>query len=186
MQIVLVGAQCVGKTTLIKELAKDYPDDIIVELIRTCARQNSNVKVNENGNDESQYYFFDKYVEALNERENFIADRSMFDVVAYTKIMYDYGNVTLDTLETLYSRLVDFLNSHPKIQHYHIPPMFPIVADGFRSVSLEFQQHAEAAINWLDARLRSDENVRHYNLFTTQNIDVEKRLDEIYAMMENR
>ena len=108
MQIVLVGAQCVGKTTLIKELAKDYPDDIIVELIRTCVRQNSNIKVNENGNDESQYYLFETYVEALNDRENFIADRSMFDVMAYTKIMYDYGNVTLDTVETLYSRLVDF------------------------------------------------------------------------------
>ena len=185
MQIVIVGAQCVGKTTLVNDLAERYPTDIIKELVRDAVKLNPDLKVNENGTDESQKFLFDMYVDVLSDRFSYISDRSMFDVTAYTKVMYEYGNVSEETLELLYNRLVDFLNEHPNIQHYHIPPMFPIVGDGFRSVSKEFQTHTEKAICWLDERLRNDERVKHYNMFTTQTADHQKRMEELNYFINN-
>lgn len=91
MKVMIVGAQCVGKTTLIDMLGKEYEQYVLKKIVRNAVKENPNLKVNEDGNEETQVFLFDLYLNTLKGRENYITDRGLFDVMVYTKVMYDRG-----------------------------------------------------------------------------------------------
>jgi nicotinamide riboside kinase len=184
MKVMIVGAQCVGKTTLVDMLGKEYEQYILKKIVRNAVKANPNLKVNEDGDEETQTFLFNLYLDTLSERENYITDRGLFDVMVYTKVMYDRGCVeSWDFVEEQYQRFVRFLNDNPTLQIYHIPPMFPLVEDGFRSTSWEFQNQTEQAIRWLERRLKEDENVKHFNMFTTSKMLNENRIKELTELI---
>lgn len=186
MKVMIVGAQCVGKTTLVDMLGKEYEPYVLKKIVRNAVKENPNLKVNEDGDEETQTFLFNLYLDTLSERENYITDRGLFDVMVYTKVMYDRGCIEgWEFVEEQYKRFVKFLNDNPTLQIYHIPPMFQIVEDGFRSTSWEFQNQTEQAIRWLEQRLLEDRNVKHFNMFTTTKMLNENRIKELTELINN-
>ena len=85
-RIAIVGAHGVGKTTLAKKISEELGLFLIPEVARDLIKA---VNFNWRGEDKDSIYYFEKailythvfYVNSINE---FIADRSIFDVFAYT------------------------------------------------------------------------------------------------------
>lgn len=180
MKIVIVGAQCVGKTTLVNMLDDEYKEYIIKEVVRNSVKNNPLLKVNENGDDATQYILYNIYEKIMTNTPAYISDRGLFDVVVYTKVLLDNGRVSQETFDDLYNRFVTFSKCNTDIYYYHIPPMFELKPDGFRSVDKNFQSQIEDTINWLIDKMRMEVEI---NFITTNSRDNDIRLEELKSLI---
>lgn len=84
MKICLLGAQGVGKSTLVSAFKDKYYT--IDNIARSVAQQGGTI--NRNGTLSSQRKIFRNYLQALNTDKDYISTRSTIDVVAYTIFLY--------------------------------------------------------------------------------------------------
>lgn len=136
--VTVSGAQGVGKTTLIEALEK-YGWEVYKSFVREESKKN-NLKVNDIGDDKTQFYILNKHLERLNlnkDNRNIILDRSLIDVTVYTKYLHELGRVKDSTLNIVEDSLKN--NFHKYDRMFYIAPEFEIVNDGFRSLDKNFQ-----------------------------------------------
>ena len=143
------GAQCTGKTTLLKHLYKengDYPFVFIPEVTRLIRRE-YNMPINEGGDDLTQMLIMTEHVRnVFRDRADYIIrgvhqifDRCALDGIVYSHYLLDKGKInraTYDACELIYKKLINkydviFYTSHEDVE---------LVDDGERSVDKIFRE----------------------------------------------
>lgn len=136
--ICISGTHSTGKTTLLQELSKEFPDLVIVPST-TRQIQSKGFKINEQGGDDTQLGIVSlDIINILSNRRRFcLCDRGILDTYIYTLYLFEQGQVSkvvLDYVEFLYKR---YILDYSLI--IYLVPEFSIVEDGVRSVNLSFQ-----------------------------------------------
>lgn len=130
IKIVCTGSQSVGKSSLIKELKKIYPDFMYQkEFVRAILPHE---KVNR-ADFESQRIILDSQKKFLRKNANMIEDRGPLDSISYTKWLRSKGLSDISD--------EDFLKLEKESQEameeatviFFLPIEFPIVSDGYRT-----------------------------------------------------
>ena len=143
------GAQCTGKTTLLKHLYRengDYPFVFIPEVTRLIKRE-YNMPINESGGDLTQLLIMTEHVrnifrdraDQLVRGLHQILDRCALDGIVYSHYLLDKGKInraTYDACELIYKKLINkydviFYTSHEDVE---------LVDDGERSVDKFFRE----------------------------------------------
>ena len=143
------GAQCTGKTTLLKHLYKengDYPFVFVPEVTRLIRRE-YNMPINESGDDLTQMLIMTEHVRNIfRDRADHIVrgvhqilDRCALDGIVYSHYLLDKGKInrtTYDACELIYKKLINkydviFYTSHEDVE---------LVDDGERSVDKIFRE----------------------------------------------
>ena len=143
------GAQCTGKTTLLKRLHKengDYPFVFIPEVTRLIRRE-YNMPINEGGDDLTQMLIMTEHVRnVFRDRADYIIrgvhqifDRCALDGIVYSHYLLDKGKIdraTYDACDLIYKKLINkydviFYTSHEDVE---------LVDDGERSVDKIFRE----------------------------------------------
>ena len=143
------GAQCTGKTTLLKHLYKengDYPFLFIPEVTRLIKRE-FNMPINESGDDLTQMLIMTEHVRNIfRDRADYIVrgvhqilDRCALDGIVYSHYLLDKGKInrtTYDACDLIYKKLINkydviFYTSHEDVE---------LVDDGERSVDNIFRE----------------------------------------------
>ena len=144
-QIVLSGTQSTGKSTILQDL-KPYSQfegyTFITEVFRDLKKE-YNINLNEKSDVISQTLGFDKYIELFmrNKDKGFISDRSLIDVLAYTKYLYENKSISW---EFYVAQLMIFEEFHKvyfnKFTYYYFPIEFPVVGDDVRSIDENYRK----------------------------------------------
>lgn len=143
MKIIYTGAQSTGKSTILRHY-KDLGYPVITEVVRNLSKQG--IKVNEQGDTSGQELIFDTYYDILSRSKNYISDRGLTDVLAYTKYLYDRDRVSQRTLNEQLHSLKIFNQAHSDILYIYFPIEFPVVDDGFRSKDENFREEIDKNI----------------------------------------
>lgn len=166
MKIVFTGAQGTGKTTILNEFSGSI--EVITEVVRILHK--NGVKINEVGDDEGQELIFNTYKKLLNEKANYISDRCLVDVFAYTKYLYNEGKVSKEVYIKQYEELKEFISNNKDIVYIYFPIEFDLVDDGVRSLNNDFRSAIdnnilntlnELNVNYLTMRGGIEERVRN-------------------------
>ena len=138
MKIGIMGAQSVGKTTLLNALRsepafKDY---------KVCDETTREVKamglaINEEGSDISQTLIMQKHIINVFMYDNMVTDRTALDALVYTVYLKDTGRVSEDTLRSLKEMYDKCIKEYDYL--FYISPEFPLVSDGVRSDDEDFR-----------------------------------------------
>ena len=143
------GAQCTGKTTLLKHLYKengDYPFVFVPEVTRLVKRE-YNMPINESGDDLTQMLIMTEHVRNIfRDRADHIVrgvhqilDRCALDGIVYSHYLLDKGKInraTYDACDLIYKKIINkydviFYTSHEDVE---------LVDDGERSVDKIFRE----------------------------------------------
>lgn len=173
MKILLSGAQCVGKTTLINSLKSMHPDWVYFdEIVRKLAQKG--IKVSEMGDDETQIAIMKEHLLNLECNAPWaVYDRGVLDCYAHSAWMYSHGKLSRDVFVKSEKDFTDNIMKYDYV--FFIMPEFDIVDDGFRSVSKEFQNEmSDIFLGILYAA-----GIKHTRLWGS----VVERLKQIHASM---
>jgi len=135
MEVILSGAQCTGKTSVIKALPEEYKPFCIREIIRNMTEQEPSIKVNADGDGRSQERFMHEYLYLFSKYRDYISDRGLLDVVSYTLWLGRKGNLPQELFVKQYTILCEWLRTHPDTIHIYFPIYFPVVNDGYRDAN---------------------------------------------------
>jgi nicotinamide riboside kinase len=151
MKYLFTGTQSTGKSTIL-QYYKEKGVNVVTEVVRNLSKTKG-VKVNELGDEEGQKIIFETYKDILSNTNNYISDRSMIDVAAYTQYLVCKGAIHPSILWEQLAELDDFVNDNPDAVFFYFPIEFPVVDDGFRSLDEEFRKNIDNNIkNILDSR----------------------------------
>lgn len=144
-RIVFTGAQSTGKTTVLNEL-KETGANIITEVVRQLNKKG--VKINKDGDEKGQNKIFKVYKDLLSEwdKNGYISDRGLLDVMAYTKYLVDHGNCSKTVLDKQMKQFAKFRSENPDIMYCYFPIEFDVVADGVRDTDEEFRKEIDKNI----------------------------------------
>ena len=147
MKIVLVGAQSTGKTSVMNALPNELKKYGILEVIRNMTAQDPTVHINQNGDDWSQNRFFFEYLYLFAKYPDYISDRGLLDVCAYTLWLVRTGKVSQETYEKQMYVLQDWMKTHPDVVHVYFPASyFGVVDDGYRDANEMNRQEVDQCI----------------------------------------
>lgn len=139
MNILISGAQCVGKTTLINSLKSLHSDWVFYdEVVRKLAL--TGIQVNELGNDETQYVIMEQHAKNISEANMFginVFDRGPLDCFAHSAWLYQKGKINSTTYRRSMNDFSYLMDNFDEV--FFIAPEFEMVDDGFRSTSKQFQ-----------------------------------------------
>jgi len=180
------GAQCTGKTTLLKHLYKengDYPFVFIPEVTRLVKRE-YNMPINESGGDLTQLLIMTEHIrnifrdraDQLVRGLHLIFDRCALDGIVYSHYLLDEGKIsrsTFDACELIWKKL----KGRYDVIFYTSPDDVELVDDGERSVDVRFR---EDIINLFNMYIKSYEGK-----IVTLRGSVKERLKTIRETLDN-
>lgn len=137
MRIALSGTHSTGKTTLLNELKKQnkLSDYIFVDEI-TRKIQKKGLKINEQGDDETQLHVMQSHIDSL-KYNDCILDRCVLDGIVYTHYLYNNNTVS----QHVFEKSLEIFKQHKDSYDYifFLKPEFPIEKDNVRSTNISFQ-----------------------------------------------
>lgn len=142
MKIAIIGAQGVGKTTLLNALKKDK-DFVEFTFCSEVTRwvKSLGFNINEWGSDNTQQLIMMKHVTNVIIHDVMITDRSVFDGFAYTQWLYDKNRINEETYHFCKACFDKVKYNYDYV--FYIRPEFEIEDDGVRSSSTEFRDEVE-------------------------------------------
>jgi hypothetical protein len=142
MIVSFTGAQCTGKTTLLKTCKELYSDQFtFVDEVTRLVKREFNVPINEAGSNITQCLIINKHIEnslISHEKQGLILDRCILDGLCYTGYLHLEGKVSkwvFDYAKGVYGELID------KLDYIIYPDPYDVelVDDGERSIDVEFR-----------------------------------------------
>lgn len=180
MQIILVGAQSTGKTSVMNALPNEFKQYGIREVIRNMTAQDPTVHINQNGDDWSQNRFFFEYLYLFAKYPKYISDRGLLDVCAYTLWLVRTGKVSQETYEKQMYVLQDWLKTHPNVVHVYFPASyFGVVDDGYRDANETNRQEVDKCVREVIAELVKQDLWQGYTIGNGSVADRVKELNNI-------
>ena len=144
MKVTICGAQGVGKTTLVDSLSEKWQKYVIKKVIRNIVLHSTQeVKVNEEADAYGQTLFFAKYLQILNSKDNYITDRGLVDVAAYTKYLVYKRKLGSGIYQNQIRSIQERLSKNPDEVFVYIPIEFELEDDGFRSMDKIYQDEID-------------------------------------------
>ena len=175
------GAQSTGKTTLLKRIVNEYPEnDLVTNVVRNLKKKNS-VTINKQGNYNSQQIIFDTLENKLEVASSSVVlgDRGLIDVVAFTKYLYTQNVVSEYEYHTQLKRLGDWHLRHQNDCIYMYTPIeFPVVSDGIRDVDECYREYIDETIH----ELLEYSNIEYHIITGT----VSDRLDKVRNIINSK
>ena len=143
MKIVFTGAQGTGKTTVLNYF-KEEGYNVITEVVRNLAKKG--VKINKDGDEKSQTKIFKEYKKIFDENTDYISDRCLVDVVAYTVYLAKHGKVSEEFANKQLKTLHKYALANPDVYYCYFPVEFDLVDDGVRDMDEEFRAEIASTI----------------------------------------
>jgi thymidylate kinase len=144
MLIGFTGAQCTGKSTLLSrcsELRREnetfHNFHFIEEVTRKIKREGH--EINLDGNDITQLMILNEHLNNHTLKQDTLLDRCILDGYVYTSCLARLGKVS-EWVTTYACNLLNLLVENLDIIFYTQPEDVPLVADGIRSVDINFRQ----------------------------------------------
>lgn len=175
-RIILTGAQGTGKTTLMNALAEDGTRTIS-QVDRKVAAENG-WGLSENTTSECQKAIYAAIKKELSSKKDYISDRSLSCVAAYTFNKAVQGEIEKELADKQYMGFLKFMHDNPDVILVYVPIEFPIVGDGLRSEDSAYQ----ANIDFLIKGILETTEVP----FITVSGTVEERKAQVEAEIERR
>ena len=152
----VIGTQNTGKTTFIQDILKEFSETSMEFKTVGCDYrkkiEEKGLKINRNGNLESQWIIFNTLVEQLDIIEkmpagNYITDRSPLDAYVYTCYLWRKGaiDVKQSDLDDMFSKLCDAMRRYDKIIFLDLDKCanVDVVDDKFRDTDLEYRKEID-------------------------------------------
>lgn len=147
-RIVLTGAQGTGKTTLMNALATDGTKTLSIAREQAIA-EGWNAETG--SSEEYQKKLFATLLKALSSKKNYISDRGLSCVAAYTFDGAIKGKIKKKTADAQYGKIQKFHEENPDVLLVYLPIEFEIENDGMRNTNKEEQEKIDFIIkNLLD------------------------------------
>lgn len=148
MKIAVIGTQCVGKSTYIKDFLTKWP---MYETPQKSYREllkEKNLAHSENSNEETQEFILNFLVDQASEyskKDNVILDRSTLDCLTYTTWLHLKGLVSEEFLDKQRVIVRESLKLYDILFFLPLTKLSPvdIKDDGFRSINLEFREEID-------------------------------------------
>lgn len=182
VKIVLIGAQCTGKTSVMNNLPEKWKSIGIREVIRALTTQDENVHINANGDEWSQNRFFMEYLYLFAKYPEYISDRGLMDVVAYTKWLSKIGRVSEACYEKQMIILKDWLNNHQDVVHIYFPITFGMVDDGYRDTNTSNRTLVDQCIQEVITELQEAGCTN--SIHTIKGKTIEERVKEVSLLAD--
>jgi predicted ATPase len=129
-RIILTGAQGTGKTTLMNALATDGTKTLSIAREQAIEAGWSP----ETGSSEDyQKKLFAALLKAVSSKKNYISDRGLTCVAAYTFDGALSGSINRKTADLQYGKLQKFHNDNPDVLLVYLPIEFELEDDGTRN-----------------------------------------------------
>lgn len=160
MRVAFVGSFSTGKTTLAHYFAREWDYPLLPEAAREVA--DLGFPLDQNTTAETEVLIFLKQWRAEFAHNGFVADRSLYDVLAYADWMLE--NNPSDRKENHLwweAREIATFNLRARYDYvFYLPIEFPIVVDDLRSDDPAFQSNIDRRI----VRLLEGHDVEYYSL----------------------
>ena len=147
-RIILTGAQGTGKTTLMNALATDGTKTLSI------AREHAieaGWSPETGSSEEYQKKLFSALHKAVSSKKNYISDRGLTCVAAYTFDGALSGSIKESVANSQYMKLHKFHSENPDVLVVYLPIEFPLEEDGIRDVDEANQRKMDFLIkNLLD------------------------------------
>ena len=155
MKISLSGAQCTGKSTLMKALREEFPDNYVFfdEVVRKLVKEEG-IKINKDFDFDSQHSIMTKHIKNM-DRINFVTDRGLLDSFVYAYYGHEEGKFSKNDFRIFEFLFTTFIREYDHI--FYLPIEFELEDDGFRSIDNEFRNK----IDKLFKELLEKYNVEH-------------------------
>ncbi len=178
MKIAFVGSFSTGKTTLANLFAREWDWPLLPEVAREVVALG--FPLDQRATAETETLIFLKQWQAESRHTRFVADRSIYDVLAYADWVMD--NRTTDRKEDHLwwaAREIATDDLRARYDHvFYLPIEFPIVLDGLRPDDTVFQSEIDSRI----VGLLEEADVAYEPLTGS----VEKRQARVRASVERR
>ena len=158
MKIAFCGASGVGKTTLCSALEHNLKLPTITNLTRK-------VQVELRGTKEGQQMILETYWDMFKGKDNYITDRTIFDICSYSSLLNIWKNEEIHELIKLWKATIGF----PDILFY-IPVEFDLPKDGRCPESWDRRKFSAIMVALLD---------KHFKDYVVLRGSVEERLMEV-------
>lgn len=143
MKIIFTGAQGTGKTSVLNDF-KEKGYDVVTEVVRNLSKKG--VKINKDGDEKGQTKIFNEYKKIFSEKQDFISDRGLIDVVAYTVYLARHGKVSEEFANKQIKQLHKFVINNKDFFYCYFPIEFEVVDDGVRDLDEEFRNEISEII----------------------------------------
>ena len=141
MKIAITGAQGVGKTTLARQINKDYPDLKILPEAARLAKE-AGYGIDHTSTAETELWLIAKQIELESMANKWIADRCGIDLLAYIHHLFSEESALIEfATKTLVPRFNDY-----DLILYLPSGEFAIEDDGVRTTDVKFQQAVDQRI----------------------------------------
>ena len=146
MKIAFVGSFSTGKTTLANLFAREWDYPLLPEVAREVVQLG--FPLDQSATAETETLIFLKQWRAEASHERFVADRSIYDVLAYADWVMEHQDHTRKENHLWYeSREIATMELRSRYdQVFYLPVEFPIVLDGLRPDDSAFQADIDRRI----------------------------------------
>ena len=183
MKIVLSGAQCVGKSTILTMLEEIqrkgdfFPNAVIIkEVVRTLMKERPDLKINKDADHISQCAILEQHYRNCLKYPSLVTDRGAIDAFIYGTYSYLEHKFTLEEhLE--HKRIFELSIPYYDIIFY-LPPEIDIKYDGVRDIDPNYQQD-------IHKLFLSAFNTYHLPLVVELTGTVEERLTLMFNAIRN-
>lgn len=176
MKIIFTGAQGTGKTSVMDALPES------LHKIKGVTRKvitEKNLTINEYSDNCSQKHIFDAYEHELTVNDNYIAERGLIDVLAYSISRMKANRCSQTLIETQLEHLYKFTSKNTDAIYVYFPIEFDIADDGTRSLDKEFQKEIDEIIH----NILVDLKLRYGIKYITVSGSVEERVKQIEKLL---
>jgi nicotinamide riboside kinase len=175
VKIAFVGSFSTGKTTLANLFAREWDYPLLPEVARQVVELG--FPLDQSATAETEALIFLKQWRAEMSHERFVADRSIYDVLAYADwVMENQDGDRKENHLWYESREIATYDLRARYDHvFYLPVEFPIVLDGLRPDDPAFQAD-------IDRRIRHLLETADVS-FHTLTGSVEQRQDQVRALV---
>lgn len=190
MKIAFVGAQGTGKTTLVNELSKKYPEYIVHdEVVRGLAKEHD-VKVNRDGTSYTQCLITQAHLENITNahfnQENAFFDRCIIDSHSYAWHQYENAKITKRALDFSNLILDIILESFPYDMIVYVPPIIDLVEDGFRDTNTNYRDEVNGYMMRILGGSTPTGDSYVPNVYSVKSKSIGDRVSELSQIIEER
>lgn len=149
VKIAFVGSFSTGKTTLANLFAREWDYPLLPEVARQVVELG--FPLDQTATAETETLIFLKQWRAESVHDDFVADRSIYDVLAYADWVMEHQTEERKENHLWWeSREIALLDLRARYDHvFYLPIEFPIVLDGLRPDDTEFQADIDVRIRHL-------------------------------------
>ena len=141
MKLIYTGAQGTGKSTILNTTTGL---EHITEVVRNLSK--TGVKINRDGDATGQSIIYRTYQDLLGSKDDYVSDRGLTDVFAYTLYLFDERKVPGWLVKQQREDLIEFNKEHPDVTYVYFPIEFPVIGDAFRDTDETYRSRIDEYI----------------------------------------